>query len=89
MRLSPNQISTRLGTTRRFLILRPEGLRFVTEIKGDLTNTIVSILRDQATGKWRIDKYVTGNLWESIPGLDGLYDKPEIAAKALVERFPQ
>jgi len=89
MRLSPNQISTRLGTTRKFAIQRPKGLRFITEIQGDFTNTILGILEDQAAGKWRVDRYVTGCMWESIPGLDGLYDTPEAAAAAIVRRFPQ
>jgi hypothetical protein len=95
MRLSPNQKMTRLGTTRKFDILQPEGfpkglhgLVFIIEVLGDWSKQILAVRTDAPSGQWRIDKYGIGGLWEAVPGLDGLYEQPELAAAALVARFP-
>jgi hypothetical protein len=94
MRLNTNQRMTHLGTSREFDILQPEnfpkgpkGLVFISEVQGDWHNYIVAVRTDAPSGQWRIDRHVLGHLWDAIPGLDELFDTPELAAQKLVARF--
>lgn len=95
MKFHANQKSTKLGTTRTFHILRPEGfpkgdrgLVFLTRIDDGFGGEQRLVIRtDAPSGKWRIDRHVMGKMFEAVPCLDGLYDSPEVAARDLMARF--
>jgi hypothetical protein len=96
MSFKSNQRSTSLGTTRKFDILRPEGfpkgvkgLVFLTQIDDGFGSFKRLVIRtDAPSGKWRIDRPTCGKLFESGPGLDGLYNSAHLAAQALVRVYP-
>ncbi|OHD21604.1 MAG: hypothetical protein A2Y38_02160 [Spirochaetes bacterium GWB1_59_5] len=91
MSLKPNQRTTTLGTTRSFVILRPEGfpagkrgLVFLTSFDDGFGGERRMVVRtDAPSGKWRIDRHTCGKLWESVPGFEGLYKTAEAAARHL------
>lgn len=89
MKFRPNQQFTKLGTTRNFTILRPEGFPEGLQSMVFSYHYISGIVirADAPSGKWRIDRHTIGKLFEAIPGLDGLYDRPEDAAKDLVAKL--
>lgn len=95
MKFRSNQTFTKLGTTKTFYIIRPEGfpegvrgLVFTAGFDTGFGDERRMVIRDDApTSKWRIDRHVTGKLFEAVPGLDGLYDTPEAAAQALVKMY--
>lgn len=93
--MNPNQKTTRLGTSRKFQILRPSGapkgprgLYYLSDVALDWGTRVCAIRSDTPSGKWRIDLHSCGNLWEVLPGLDGMFETPREAATALVSKFP-
>ena len=95
MRFKPNQRTTHLGTPRKFSIIpvvdAPEGFQraFFTTVNVGQRPTVFAVRPDAPSGQWRIDRGVFGNLWEAFPGLNEIFETPELAAQALVARFPQ